>query len=54
MKRVFFIGSGYECAFAIYVEATTPMEAMEKAEKLYQDNGWNFEYCELEVDRYEW
>ena len=53
-KTVYFIGSGYEAVDYVRVLAETPREAMEKAEKFYNENGWTFHYCELEVDKYEW
>lgn len=53
MKRVFFIGSGYECVKSVYVEADTPAQAIKAAEKLYKDNGWSFHYNEIEVDKYD-
>ena len=53
MKRVFFIGSGYECVKFVYVEADTPAQAIRAAENLYKDNGWNFPYNEIEVDKYD-
>ena len=54
MKTVYFIGSGYEAVKTVKVEADTPLEAFERAEQMYADNGWDFHYCELEVDKYEW
>ena len=48
-KKVLFIGSGYECVKFVFVEAETNREAFQKAKELYQQNGWSFHYCELEI-----
>ncbi len=53
MKRVHFIGSGYESIKFVTVDAATPAEAIEKALELYKANGWSFKYNEIEVDKYE-
>ena len=52
MKRVYFIGHGYECVKFIMVEAETNLEALTKAEAWYKTTGQTFDYMELEVDRY--
>lgn len=52
MRRVHFIGSGYEVVCTVEVMADTPNEAIEKAEQLYRDNDWAFGYDELEVERW--
>ena len=52
MKRVHFIGSGYESVKSVYVEAETNKQAIDKAEQLYKDNGWNFKFNEMEVEPY--
>lgn len=48
-KKVFFIGSGYECVKFVFVEAETNREAFQKAMELYRESGWNFHYNELEI-----
>lgn len=53
MKRVHFIGSGYESVKWIYVDARTAGEAVQKAVQAYEDNGWDFQYCEIEADKHE-
>lgn len=50
-KKVHFIGSGYESIKKVIVEATTNGEAIDKAIALYKENGWNFHYNEIVVDR---
>lgn len=52
MKRVHFIGSGYESIQFVFVDAETNSEAISKAIEEYKRNGWSFRYCEIEVDRY--
>lgn len=54
MKRVHFIGSGYESIKWVYVDAETAGEAVEKAVQEYEDNGWDFPYNEIEVDKYDY
>lgn len=54
MKRVHFIGSGYESIRFVMVKAKTDGEAIEKALKEYARRCWDFEYCELEVEPYEY
>jgi hypothetical protein len=49
MKRVFFIGNGYECIKFVYVEAETNAEAFLKAEEWYNSNNQKFDYIELEI-----
>lgn len=53
MKKVFFIGSGYECVKSVYVVANTPESAIKAAEQLYKENSWDFRYNEIEVDKYD-
>ena len=50
-KKVHFIGSGYESIKWVIVEAQDCGEAIDKAEALYRENGWDFHYCEIEVAR---
>lgn len=50
MKRVFFIGHGYECVKFIIVEAETNAEAFAKAEAWYKTTGQTFDYVHLEVE----
>lgn len=52
MKRVHFIGSGYESVKFVYVEAETNGEAFRKAEEWYKSTDQTFNYLEMEVDRY--
>lgn len=48
--RVDFIGSGYESVKTLYdVEATCPMHAWRIAEEMYEDNGWTFDYVDIEA-----
>lgn len=54
MKRVHFIGSGYESVKSIYVDAETNGDAIDKAINEYEVNGWNFHYNEIEVEPYEY
>ena len=49
MKKVYFIGSGYECIKFIFVEADTDGDALEKALEWYEATGQNFHYMELDV-----
>ena len=52
MKRVHFIGSGYESVKFIYVEAETNGEAFEKAKEWYKATGQTFDYLEMEISHY--
>lgn len=52
MKRVHFIGNGYESVAFVLVEAETNREAIDKAIEMYHRNEWAFHYCEIEVDRF--
>lgn len=52
MKKVYFLGHGYECVKFIIVKAETNGEALEKAEEWYKTTEQTFEYMEMEVDRY--
>ena len=52
MKRVHFIGSGYESVKFVIVEAETNGEAIRKAKEWYKTTGQTFEYLEMEVDRF--
>ena len=54
MKRVHFIGSGYESVKWVKVEAETAGEAIEKALQIYEAKGWKFNYNEIEVEKYEY
>ena len=49
MKRVHFIGSGYESVKFICVEAETNGEAFKKAEEWYKTTGQTFKYLEMEI-----
>ena len=49
MRRVHFIGHGYESVKFIQVEAETNREAFEKAEEWYKASGQTFDYMELEI-----
>lgn len=53
-KTVHFTGSGYEAVKTVKVYAETPAEAFTKAIKLYNDNGWDFPFCGLDIEVYEW
>ena len=52
MKRVHFIGHGYESVKFIIVEAETYAEAFAKAEEWYKATGQTFDYMALEAE--EW
>lgn len=54
MKRVHFIGNGGESVKILLVDAETPLQAIELAEQAYEDNGYTFEYCYIEVEPYEY
>lgn len=54
MKRVHFIGSGYESVASVYVDADTNGAAIDKAVDMYKENGWQFSYLEIEVEKYEY
>ena len=43
------IGSGYELVTKFIVNATTPLEAFEKAEQLYKEVLGNKPNCEMEI-----
>lgn len=49
MKKVYFIGSGYEIVKFIFVNATTNSEALEKAEQWYKETKQSFYYIEMEI-----
>lgn len=49
MKKVHFIGHGYESVKFIMVEADTNKEAFAKAEEWYKTTGQTFEYVEMEI-----
>lgn len=51
MKNVIveFIGAGYEVIKFITVNASSFIDALEKAEKWYEEKDQNFTYCELEI-----
>lgn len=53
MKRVHFIGSGYESIKFVIVDAETNGDAINKAIEEYKRNNWTFKYNEIEVDRFE-
>lgn len=53
MKRVHFIGSGYESVKFIIVEAETNGEAFRKAEDWYNSTGQTFSYNEMEVEDFQ-
>jgi hypothetical protein len=50
MKRVHFIGHGYESVrFILVEEELTNVEAFAKAEEWYKTTGQTFDYVELEI-----
>lgn len=50
MKRVHFIGHGYESIrFILVEEELTSAEAFAKAEEWYKKTGQTFDYVELEI-----
>lgn len=49
MKRVYFIGHGYESVRFICVEVETNAEAFQKAEEWYKTTNQTFDYVELEI-----
>ena len=51
LRRVDFIGSGYECVRFVMVDTDTMAEAIEAAEKWYKETGQDFHYCELEIPK---
>lgn len=53
MKRVHFIGSGYESVKFVMVEAETQNEAIDKANEWYKDTKQTFPYNEIECEKYE-
>ena len=52
MKRVHFIGSGYESVRFVIVDAETNMDAINKAKEWYESTNQTFEYLEIEVDKF--
>lgn len=54
MKRVHFIGSGFESVKSVYVDAETNGKAIDTAIQMYNENNWNFHYNEIEVEPYEY
>lgn len=54
MKRVHFIGSGYESVKWVYVNAETTGEAIDKALQWYKDTNQTFSYVEMECEKYEY
>lgn len=52
MKKVYFLGHGYEVVKFVFVEAETNGEALDKAEEWYKSTGQTFDYVELEVARF--
>ena len=50
MKKVHFIGNGYESVRFINVEAETNGEAFRKAEEWYKTTNQTFAYIELEIE----
>lgn len=51
MKRVHFIGSGYESIKFVFVEAETNEEAFRKAKEWYKATGQMFDYLEMEISQ---
>lgn len=51
LRKVEFIGSGYEVVGAVMVDTPTMAEAYEAAEKWYKETGQNFHYCEMEIPK---
>ncbi len=51
MKKIYFLGHGYEVVKFIFVEAETNGEAFDKAEEWYKSTGQTFDYMEMEVAR---
>lgn len=54
MKRVHFIGSGYESVKSVYVDAETTGEAIDKALAWYNNTKQTFPYVEIECEKYEY
>ena len=50
MKRVHFIGHGYESVKFVFVDAETNGEAFAKAEEWYKTTGQTFNYVEMEIE----
>lgn len=51
MKKVYFIGSGYEVVKMIWVKAQTNGDAFKKAEEWYKTENQTFAYMGLEIGR---
>lgn len=50
MKRVHFIGHGYESVrFILVEEELTSAEAFAKAEEWYKETNQSFDYVEMEI-----
>lgn len=49
MKKVHFIGNGYESVKFIMVDAKTNDEAFKKAENWYKTTGQTFSYMAMEI-----
>lgn len=49
MKKVYFIGHGYEVIMTVYVEAKTNGEALTKAEEWYKKTGYPVDYMGMEI-----
>ena len=50
MKKVHFLGLGYESVKFIVVEAETNGEAFAKAEEWYKTTNQNFTYIAMEIE----
>ena len=51
LRKVEFIGSGYEVVGSVMVDTPTMAEAYEVAEKWYRETGQDFHYCEMEIPK---
>lgn len=51
LRRVEFIGRGYEVVKFIMVDTPTMGEALDAAKKWYKDSGQDFHYCEMEIPK---
>lgn len=51
LRKVEFIGSGYEVVRFVMVDTPTMAEAYEAAEKWYKETGQDFHYCEMEIPK---
>lgn len=49
MKKVYFIGHGYEVVMTVYVEAETNGKAFNKAEEWYKKTEQKFDYMGMEI-----